>query len=84
MTNKWQTISKLYIENGLKIFPIIENSKLPRIKAWNEDCSCELMQTLYYYENNKNGNWGLPCYENNLFVIDLDRHDENKDGVERL
>lgn len=81
MTNKWQTISKLYIENGLKIFPIIENSKLPRIKAWNEDCSCELMQILYYYENNKNGNWGLPCYENNLFVIDLDRHDENKDGV---
>ena len=81
MTNKWQTISKLYIENGLKIFPIIENSKLPRIKAWNEDCSCELMQPLYYYENNKNGNWALPCYENNLFVIDLDRHDENKDGV---
>ena len=81
MTNKWETIYKLYIENGLKIFPIIENSKLPRIKAWNEDCSCELMQVLYYYENNKNGNWALPCYENNLFVIDLDRHDENKDGV---
>ena len=81
MTNKWETIYKLYIENGLEIFPIIENSKLPRIKAWNEDCSCELMQVLYYYENNKNGNWALPCYENNLFVIDLDRHDENKDGV---
>ena len=81
MSNKWETISKRYIENGLKIFPIVENSKIPRIKAWNEDCSNELFQVLYYYENNQNGNWALPCYENNLFVIDLDRHDENKDGV---
>lgn len=81
MGNKWQTISKLYIENNLKIFPIIENSKVPRIKAWNEDCSCELMQVLYYYENNKNDNWALPCYENNLFVLDLDTHDVNRNGV---
>lgn len=81
MSNKWETISRLYLQNNLKIFPIIENSKIPRIKAWNEDCSCDLMQVLYYYENNKNGNWALPCYENNLFVIDLDRHDKDKDGV---
>ena len=26
-------------------------------------------------------NFAIPCYENNLFVIDLDRHDIEKDGV---
>lgn len=81
MANKWETLSNLYIKRGLKIFPVIENKKIPRISAWNNDCSAELLQVLYYYENNKNGNWGLPCYENNLFVIDLDRHDVDKDGV---
>lgn len=81
MANKWETLSNLYIKRGLKIFPVIENKKIPRISAWNKDCSCDLYQVLYYYENNKTGNWGLPCYENNLFVIDLDRHDAEKDGV---
>lgn len=81
MENKWKIISEKYLKNNLKIFPVIENGKIPRINAWNKDCSCDLYQVLYYYENNKNGNWGLPCYENNLFVIDLDRHDKDKDGV---
>lgn len=81
MKNKWETISEKYLKNNLKIFPVIENGKIPRINAWNNDCSSELLQVLYYYEHNKNGNWGLPCYENNLFVIDLDRHDAEKDGV---
>lgn len=79
--NKWEILNNLYIKQNLKIFPVIENGKTPRINAWNQDCSSELFQVLYYYENNKNGNWGLPCYENNLFVIDLDRHDKDKDGV---
>ena len=48
MTNKWETIYKLYIENGLKIFTIIENSKINSIKEWNEECSCEIMKVLYY------------------------------------
>lgn len=81
MANKWETLNNLYIKRGLKIFPVIENKKIPRISAWNKDCSCDLYQVLYYYENHKTGNWGLPCYENNLFVIDLDRHDVDKDGV---
>ena len=81
---KWQTLNELYIEQGLKIFPVVENGKIPRITAWNKDCSSDLRQVLYYYEHNKTGNWGLPCYENNLFVLDLDKHDINKDGVENF
>lgn len=84
MENKWRIISEKYLKNNLKIFPVIENGKVPRINAWNKDCSAELFQVLYYYENNKNGNWGLPCYENNLFVIDLDRHEKDKDGVDNF
>lgn len=84
MENKWEILTKLYINRKLKIFPVVENGKVPRIPAWNKDCASDLRQVLYYYENNKTGNWGLPCYENNLFVLDLDRHDVDKDGVENF
>lgn len=82
--NKWETINNLYISKGLKIFPVKENEKTPRISLWNIDCSGDLYQVLYYYENNKEGNWGLPCKENNLFVLDLDRHDDKKNGIKNF
>lgn len=82
--NKWETLNSLYLEQGLKIFPVVENGKTPKIALWNKDCSSDLLQCLYYYEHNKNGNWGLPCYENNLFVLDLDVHDPTKNGVENF
>lgn len=79
--NKWQVISDKYIKNGLKIMPVRQNAKLPVLNAWNKECSCDYTQLVYWFEHNHNFNWGLPCFENNLFVIDLDRHDEQKDGV---
>ena len=42
------------------------------------------MQVLYWYENAKDCNWGLPATPNNLFIIDLDVHDPNKNGVENF
>lgn len=78
---KWQVLNQKYIKNGLKIMPVRQNAKLPVLNAWNKECSSDYKQVTYWYEHNHNFNWGLPCFENNLFVIDLDRHDEQKDGV---
>ena len=81
---KWKKLNELYINNNLKIIPIKENSKLPAISKWNTDCSSDVMQILYWYENNHNFNWGLPCNENNLIVLDLDTHDKTKNGIENF
>lgn len=82
--NKWEFLKENYIDKGLKIFPIVPNGKTPLIEKWQEDCSCDFFQILYWYENCPNCNWGLPCTPNNLFVLDLDRHDKEKDGVENF
>ena len=80
--NKWEFIKENYIDKGLKIFPIVPNGKTPMIEKWQEDCSCDYFQVLYWYNSCPDCNWGLPCTPNNLFVLDLDRHDPKKDGVE--
>lgn len=79
--DKWEYIKTNYIDKGLKIFPIVRDGKTPLIDRWQEECSCDYFQVLYWYTNCKNCNWGLPCTPNNLFVLDLDVHDENKNGV---
>lgn len=82
--NKWRFIKENYIDKGLKIFPIIPNGKTPLIEKWQEDCSCDFFQVLYWYETFPNCNWALPCTPNNIFVLDLDRHDPEKDGVKNF
>lgn len=81
---KWETLNKLYIEQDLKIFPVIPNGKTPLIKEWQKDCSNNYMQVLYWLENAPDCNWGLPATPNNLFIIDLDVHDPEKNGVENF
>lgn len=81
---KWSILNELYLNKGLKIFPVKENGKTPLISKWQDDCSYDYRQVLYWYENAKNCNWGLPATQNNLFVIDLDVHDENKNGVDNF
>lgn len=78
--NKFDFIQNFYLKNNLKIFPIMENKKLPLIDAWQRDCSSNLNQVLYWLENAKGCNIGLPANENNLFIIDIDMHDIN--GIE--
>ena len=79
--NKWEFIKENYIDKGLKIFPIVPNGKTPMIEKWQEDCSSDYFQVLYWYENCPDCNWALPATQNNLFILDLDRHDPEKDGV---
>lgn len=78
---KWNYIKEHYIDKGLKIFPVTPNAKTPMIENWQNDCSCDYFQILYWYNNCPNCNWGLPCTPNDLFVLDLDTHDINKDGI---
>lgn len=77
--NKFDFIKKNFIDNNLKIFPIMENKKLPLIDAWQKDCSSDFRQILYWLENAKNCNIGLPANENDLFIIDIDMH--GVDGI---
>ena len=79
--DKWKFIKENYIDKGIKIFPVVPNGKTPLIEKWQEDCSCDYFQVLYWYNNCPDCNWGLPCTPNNLFVLDLDKHDPEKDGV---
>lgn len=82
--NKWESLKNNYINKNIKIIPIIPNQKIPIIERWNEECSSDQLQILYWYENNHDMNFAIPCFENNLFVIDLDRHDKDKDGVDNF
>ena len=81
---KWEFLKENYIDKGLKIFPIVPNSKTPMIEKWQEECSSDYFQILYWYEQCPECNWALPCSQNDIFVLDLDRHDPNKDGVENF
>lgn len=54
------------------------------ILAWQRECSDNYQQVVYWYETAKDCNWGLPAKPNGLFVIDLDVHDEDKNGVDNF
>lgn len=78
--SKWNSIKNMYVDKHLKIFPVKNNEKLPLINNWLNDCSDDYFQCLYWY-NATLCNWGLPANPNNLFILDLDVHDENKNGI---
>lgn len=82
--SKWEYIKENYVDKGLKIFPVVPNGKTPMIDDWQIECSCDYMQVLYWYVNCPDCNWGLPCTSNNLFVLDLDVHDEDKNGIDNF
>lgn len=77
--NKFNFIKNNFIDKKLKIFPVMENKKLPLIDAWQKDCSSDLSQIIYWLENAKGCNIGLPANENDLFIIDIDMH--GVDGI---
>ena len=79
--SKWNYIKEHYIDKKLKIFPVTPNSKTPIIENWQNECSYDYFQVLYWYNNCPNCNWGLPCTPNDLFVLDLDTHDADKNGI---
>ena len=82
--SNWNVIKKLYIDNKIKIFPVSPNGKTPLIEDWLNECSCDYMQVLYWYENCPDCNWGVPATPNDLFILDLDVHDIEKNGVDNF
>lgn len=80
----WDILKEKYIDNNLKIFPVESNGKRPIIDNWLNDCSSDFFQVLYWFENTKGCNWGLTATPNNLFILDLDVHDKDKNGVENF
>lgn len=83
--NVWKILKNNYIDKKIKIIPIKPNQKIPMISQWNKDCSCDRFQILYWYEHDHDMNFAIPCYENNLFVLDLDTHNINGlESFERL
>lgn len=79
---KWEILNNLYLNKGLKIFPVKENGKTPILEEWQKECSSDFMQVLYWYETAKNCNWGLPATQNDLFIIDIDMHEV--DGIKNF
>lgn len=75
--NNYKILKTNYLDKGLKIFPVIENKKEPMIPAWQIDCSSDKLQISYWLDNAPNCNWGLPCSQNDLFVLDIDVHNIN-------
>lgn len=82
--SKWEFIKENYIDKGLKIFPVEKNGKKPLIENWQNDCSCDYFQVLYWYNSCPDCNWGLPCTPNNIFALDLDVHDKDKNGIDNF
>ena len=80
--NNYRFLNDNFLKNNLKIFPITPNAKTPLV-AWKEDASCEKLQVVYWLENAKGCNWALPSTMNNLFVIDIDTHNE-VDGLKHF
>lgn len=66
-----------FLDKHLKIFPVVANKKEPMIPAWQFECSSDKLQVSYWLENAPGCNWGLPCSQNDLFVLDIDTHNVN-------
>lgn len=82
--DKWKYIKENYIDKYIKIFPVEPNGKKPLIENWQNDCSYDYFQVLYWYTNCPNCNWGLPCTPNNIFAIDLDVHGKDTNGIDNF
>ena len=71
--NKWEKINENYLKYGLKIFPVQPNGKTPLIRMWQQDCSSDYLQVLYWYEHARDCNWGLPAPPNGLCIENFDK-----------
>ena len=84
--NKKNLISTIldYAKSGLKVFPLIPNGKVPLLKGdWKNHATNDEGRIINWWNDNKNANIGVPCEQNDLFVIDIDVRDD-RDGFESL
>ena len=73
--NKYKILNDNFLKFGLKVFPVWNNSKEPKVATWQLNASSDPLQVAYWLENGDDPNFGLPAVANNLFIIDIDMHD---------
>jgi len=72
------------IAQGFKVFPLVENGKLPAIKDWQEWAENSTVDKVTEFSSARpNCNWGLYCGASGLTVIDVDTK-EGKVGLQSL
>jgi len=70
------------IAQGFKVFPLVENGKLPAIKDWQEWAENSTVDKVTEFSSARpNCNWGLYCGASGLTVIDVDTK-EGKVGLQ--
>lgn len=79
--NKYKILNDKFLKFGLKVFPVWNNSKEPKVSAWQLNSSSDSLQVAYWIEKGEDPNFGLPAVANNLFIIDIDMHD-GVNGIE--
>lgn len=61
------------LNRGYKVFPIIQNEKIPAVpkwQTWAQQCSKETI--LEYSKKHPLSNWGIACGPSGLIVLDVD------------
>lgn len=73
-----------YAQLGWRIFPVVQNSKLPAIKEWPNAATTDQVQIVDWFADGTY-NIGIVCGRlSNLLVIDLDRHHSDQNGFESI
>ena len=71
-------------KRGYSIYPLSPGSKIPLkdSSGWN-DATNDIKQIKEWWEEDNTRNVGLMLKDHNMIVIDLDRHNEQMNGVEK-
>ena len=78
--------AKKYTDRGWKVFPIIPNGKLPKIKSWQQEATTDDKKIVLWWKFQfKDANIGIVtgAASENLVVLDVDVKD-GKQGLESL
>ena len=79
-TTKYQAANRL-ASLGFKVFPLLENKKIPYIKQWEDNATTEKNQIHAWWSSYPNANIGIST--KGLVVVDVDFKNE-KDGFKTL
>jgi len=73
-----------HARSGLRVIPVIYNTKRPAIKDWPTLATTDEATITKWFANGEFNIGIVAGPESDLFVFDLDRHRPNEDGVENF
>lgn len=75
-------VAMIYAEAGISIFPANNSTKKPAISdSWKEASTSDAETVKTWWGQNPSAAIGLDCGKSNIVVVDLDMHEESKNGV---